>query len=100
VRIDIVERSGRVDVKTEYLDGFSRGGRGPGGRRGQQIDGVAVDYTITVPAATSVDVKSVSGAVKVSGIAGEVRAESVSGDVVASATPRLEQAKTVSGSID
>ena len=58
-----------------------------------------VDYTVIVPAGTTVDVKSVSGDVQVSNVRGEVRAESVSGDVVASALPRVALLKSVSGDV-
>jgi DUF4097 and DUF4098 domain-containing protein YvlB len=58
-----------------------------------------VDYTITVPAAAAVSVRTVSGDVSVHNIRGEVRAEAVSGDVEVVATPNLELAKTVSGDV-
>jgi DUF4097 and DUF4098 domain-containing protein YvlB len=85
VDIDIDARGSRVDVQTRY--------------RGRNVR-AWVDYTVTVPASTSVEVKSVSGSVKVTGVQGTVRAESVSGTIVASQTPRLELAKSVSGDLD
>jgi DUF4097 and DUF4098 domain-containing protein YvlB len=88
VRIDVDERPGRVEVRTEYeRDWRDRSGD------------VSVDYTVSVPSSAAVDVKSVSGIAKVSNVQGAVRAESVSGDVVTSGTPRLEFAKTVSGDV-
>jgi DUF4097 and DUF4098 domain-containing protein YvlB len=88
VRIDVDERPGRVEVRTDYdRDWRDRSGN------------VWVDYTVTVPSSAAVDVKSVSGTVKVSSVQGAVRVESVSGDVVTSSTPRLELAKTVSGDV-
>ena len=84
VHIDVDERSGRVDVRTTHTAGNDR---------------VSVDYTIVVPASASVDVKSVSGDLKVSGAHGTVRAETVSGNVTATDAPRLESAKTVSGDV-
>ena len=42
---------------------------------------VSVDYTVRVPASASVDVHSVSGPSKVTGVRGSVRAETVSGNV-------------------
>jgi DUF4097 and DUF4098 domain-containing protein YvlB len=86
-RIIVDDRPGRVDVRVEY-DRFERN------------NNVSVDFTVTVPSSAIVDVKSVSGGVKVTGVQGAVRAESVSGNVVTSATPRLEAAKSVSGDID
>jgi DUF4097 and DUF4098 domain-containing protein YvlB len=88
VRIIVDDRAGRVDVRTEH-DRFGRNNN----------DGVSVDYTITVPSGVAVDVKSISGNVKVSNVQGAVRAESVSGNVMTAGTPRLELAKSVSGDV-
>lgn len=60
---------------------------------------VSVDYTLTVPSGASVDMKSVSGDLKVTGVRGSVRAESVSGRVTATDTPKVETAKSVSGDV-
>jgi DUF4097 and DUF4098 domain-containing protein YvlB len=89
VRITVDERAGRVDVRTDSL-GFSRNGRG---------NGVSVDYTLTVPAGVAVELKSVSGNIKVNGLRGTVRAETISGDVTTTDTPKLEAAKSVSGDV-
>jgi DUF4097 and DUF4098 domain-containing protein YvlB len=87
VRIIVDDRAGRVDVRTEH------------DRFGRNSDGVSVDYTVTVPSGVALDVKSVSGSVKVSNVQGAVRAESVSGSVTTERTPRLELAKSVSGDV-
>src|SRR6185436_2836436 len=63
-------------------------------------DRVAVDYTVTVPASTGVDAKSISGTVKISNVQGVVRAETISGGVTTASTPKLELAKSVSGDVD
>src|SRR5262245_22649448 len=84
-RIVVEERAGRVDVRTEYDNS-----------RFYRNNNVSVDYTVTVPSGTSVDLKSVSGSVKVTGVKGTVRAESISGNVVTTDTPKVEAAKTVS----
>ena len=84
VRIDINEAPSRVDIRTNYM-----------GRNTQ----ASVDYTITVPASASVELHSVSGDVKVTGVQGSVRVEAVSGDITASGTSRLESAKSVSGNV-
>jgi DUF4097 and DUF4098 domain-containing protein YvlB len=85
VHILVDERPGRVEVKTDHT-----------GRN----DRVSVDYTVSVPMSAGVDVKSVSGNVKVSGVQGAVRAETISGTVTTASTPKLEAAKTVSGDVD
>ena len=91
VQITVDERGGRVDVQTDHEQNRrDRSGRG---------DHVSVDYTVTVPASVSVDVHSVSGTIKVSGVHGSLRAETVSGDVTINDAPRLETAKTVSGDV-
>ena len=88
VRISVDDRAGRVDVRTDY--DMSRSTRN---------NNVSVDYTVTVPAGASVELKSVSGSIKVTGVRGAVRAESVSGDVTTTDTPKVELAKSVSGDV-
>jgi DUF4097 and DUF4098 domain-containing protein YvlB len=85
VHILVDERPGRVEVRTDHT-----------GRN----DRVAVDYTVTVPSSAGVEVKSVSGNVKVSNVQGLVRAETISGGITTASTPKLESAKSVSGDID
>jgi DUF4097 and DUF4098 domain-containing protein YvlB len=91
VQIMVDDRAGRVEVRTEH----EQNRRDRNGRS----DHVSVDYTVTVPASVSVDLHSVSGSVKVSGVHGSLRAETVSGDVIIVDAPRLEAAKTVSGDV-
>jgi DUF4097 and DUF4098 domain-containing protein YvlB len=84
VRIEVDSGPGRVDVRTVHT-----------GRN----DRVSVDYTVTVPAGVSVDVHSISGSVKITGVRGSIRAETISGNVTATDTPRLASAKSVSGNV-
>jgi DUF4097 and DUF4098 domain-containing protein YvlB len=86
VRIEVDNAPGRVDVRTSYP-------------RFANNNNVSVDFTVTVPSGISVEVHSVSGSVKVTGVRGVVRAESVSGNVSATDTPKLELAKSVSGDV-
>jgi DUF4097 and DUF4098 domain-containing protein YvlB len=88
VTIDVEERPGRVEVRTEYERNWS-----------DRSGDVSVDYTVAVPSSAAIDVKSVSGTVKLSNVQGAVRAESVSGDVITASTPKLELAKSVSGDV-
>lgn len=91
VQITVDERGGRVDVQTEHEQNRrDRNGRG---------DHVSVDYTIGVPASAAVDLHSISGTVKVTGVHGSLRSETISGDVTISDAPKLEVAKTVSGNV-
>ena len=89
IEIIVEERAGRVDVRVEH------GSR----ERGRRGDSASVDFTVTLPASASLDVHSVSGSLKVTGVRGAVRAETVSGDVTTADTPNLEHAKSVSGDI-
>jgi len=89
VRVIIDDRPGRVDISTEYSRTFGFGS-----------NNVSVDYTIGVPENATLDLKSISGTVRVTGVKGSVRLQSVSGSLVATNAPRVELAKTVSGGID
>jgi len=90
VRIEADNAPGRVDIRTAYP-------RTVYPQRGNS--NVSVDFTVTVPAAASIDLHSISGSVKVSGVRGSVRAETISGAVTASDTPKRELAKSVSGNV-
>lgn len=85
VRVDVDNAAGRLDVRTSYP-------------RMSNIN-VSVEYTVTVPSGVSVELHSVSGSVKVTGVGGVVRAETVSGNVTATDTPKLEAARSVSGNV-
>ena len=91
VQITVDERGGRVDVRTEH----EQNRRDRDGRS----DHVSVDYTVAVPASAAVDLHSISGTIKASGIHGSLRSETISGDVTITDAPRLEVAKTVSGNV-
>src|SRR5579862_7565355 len=66
VRIQADNAAGRVDIKTVYPTSNSN-------------TNVSVDFTVTVPAGVSLDVHSISGSVKVTGVRGSVREETISG---------------------
>ncbi len=84
VYIDMQQTGSRIDVSTTHR----RGGR------------AWVDYAVKVPAGTMLELRSVSGSIKVNDVKGEVRAESVSGDVVGAQLPRVVSFKTVSGDVN
>jgi DUF4097 and DUF4098 domain-containing protein YvlB len=86
ISIQVQERSGRVEVRTDYP------------RRRTWSGGV--DFTVAVPRDASVTLRSVSGTVRVTNVNGEIRAESVSGDIVTSSARRIRVAKTVSGNLE
>jgi DUF4097 and DUF4098 domain-containing protein YvlB len=59
-----------------------------------------VDYTISVPAGTTVELRSVSGDIRISNVKGEVRAETVSGDIAGTTLVRAVSLKSVSGDVE
>ena len=91
VSVVIDDKPGRVDVSTQYDQSF---------RGVNNNNDVSVDYTLSVPEGASLDLKSVSGTVRVSAVRGSVRLQSISGTLVATNAPRVEFARTVSGGID
>lgn len=90
VSIVIDDRPGRVDITTEYSRVFGF----------RNNNDVSVDYTIGVPEGATVDLKSISGNVRVSNVKGSARLQTISGNVVTTNAPRVEFAKTVSGNIE
>ena len=85
LQIEIVERAGRLQVRTNHPRGRSGGG--------------AVDYTLAVPAAADLVLRSVSGDVRVSNVRGELRAETINGDLEATSIGRIQLVKTISGNV-
>jgi DUF4097 and DUF4098 domain-containing protein YvlB len=84
IQVNIAERGGRVEVRTDYARRDIRG---------------AVDYTITVPSGAAVLVRTMSGDVNVTGVKGELRADSISGDVTVTGAGQSVRAKTMSGDV-
>ena len=88
VTIEVRELPNRVDVRTEYpRDGRSRNSF------------VAVDYTIALPQAASVTVKTVSGDARVTNARGDLTLETVSGNVIAAGGRSTVMLRSVSGDI-
>jgi hypothetical protein len=89
LRIEVNQVGDRLEVRTRYPRRSGEGRSIP----------ARVDYTIAVPAESAATIRSISGAVNVTGVRGEVRAETVSGDVDVSSAPNLALAKTISGDV-
>jgi hypothetical protein len=87
LRVDVTQVGGRLEVRTIYP------------RTSGRSMSWSIDYTLTVPATTTLALKTVSGDLSVSGVRGEVRAETTSGDVDITSAPNLAVAKTVSGDV-
>jgi DUF4097 and DUF4098 domain-containing protein YvlB len=84
VEVTMVDRGGRVEVKTVY-------------DRNMRNHKAWVDYVVTAPSGASIFAHAISGDIRVTNIKGEVRIDTVSGDVVATGTPGATLVKTVSG---
>jgi hypothetical protein len=76
----------RVEVRVEH-----------GGRRDPR--NVDVEIHVKVPADAAVDLRSVSGDIRVMNVKGEVRVQNVSGNLGLEGTARLAAVKTVSGDL-
>ncbi len=68
-------------------------------RSDRNRDVASVDLDIVVPPDCAVDLRSVSGDVRVTRVGGELWAENVSGDITLDSTPRIVRAKAVSGTV-
>lgn len=93
LRIDIIERGNRVEVRAVYPSQQELSGQ----QRRQYS--ASVNYTITAPAGTRVSARTLSGNVKVTDIRGDISAESTSGDVTISGAERIIRAETKSGDV-
>ena len=80
----VEERGGRVEIRAWSPRGPSR---------------VAVDFDIVVPASATVELKSLSGDISVTGLKGGVSADSMSGDITATSLAGTSSLKTVSGNV-
>ena len=93
VEVEVSHNGDRVRVETRYLeDGWNR-------RGGRKRGGVTVDYRVTVPTGTEVELVSVSGDVELDGVEGESSVQSVSGDVRVTDSPAATEVKSVSGDV-
>lgn len=94
VQVEVTERAGRADVRTNYP-------RGEEARRNNRRNiNVSVAYVVTAPAGTRLSIESISGSVKITDIKGEITANTISGDVRITGAGRISAAKSISGSIE
>ena len=61
--------------------------------------GIEVEFNVKVPADATIDLRTVSGDIRVTNVKGEVRVQSISGNLCARRYARLAAVKTVSGGI-
>ncbi len=86
VTIEATQQGSRVEVRTRYPE------------RGGNIK-TSVDYVVTVPPDSALDLHSVSGDIQVTAVTGGVHIEDISGDIRVEGANQIEQLKTVSGDI-
>lgn len=89
VQVDVTERNGRVEVRSQYSRGTNR-----------RSFSTSTAYTISAPAGTRVTAQSLSGSVTVSDIKGDLALNSTSGSVRVNRAGRISTAKTVSGDVE
>ncbi len=89
VQVDVTERGGRVEVRSQYTRGVHR-----------RSFSTSVAYAITAPAGTRVTAQSLSGDITVSDIKGDLALNSTSGHIKVSHAGRISSAKTVSGDVE
>jgi DUF4097 and DUF4098 domain-containing protein YvlB len=87
VDIEVIEREGSVQIQTHYP------------RNSREGMNVAVYYTLNIPAYASVDVSSVSGAIRLSECGGNAHLKSVSGGVEAYGVAGRADVQSVSGHV-
>jgi DUF4097 and DUF4098 domain-containing protein YvlB len=94
VQVDIIERGGRVEIKTRYPqeDEYRRNNR-------RNLN-VSVAFNLTAPAGTRVSAHSISGEIAAKDIKGDVQLESVSGGIRISNAGRLAAGKSISGNVE
>ena len=85
ITIRITERGGGVEVLTEV----------PSGR----TPPIVVDYTVSLPIAAIVSLKTLRGVIRVANVKGELRAESAAGDMTLSSVGRIKSAKAFGGNV-
>ena len=94
VRVEIVERNNRAEVRTEYPQGDEMR------RNNRRNFNVSVTYNVTAPAGVRVRAASISGSITAKDIRGDISAESVSGTVRIINGGRVASAKSISGNVE
>ena len=94
VRVEIVDRNNRAEVRTEYPQGDEMR------RNNRRNFNVSVAYNVSAPEGVRVRAASISGSITAKDIKGEVSAESVSGAVRISNGGRVSSAKSISGDVE
>jgi hypothetical protein len=92
VQVEVIERSGRAEVRARYPQGEERNNR-------RNIN-VQVAFNVAVPAGVRIRASSISGSITTRDVAGGVVVETVSGSVRVSNGGRTASAKSISGNVE
>lgn len=93
VRVEFTERAGRAEVKVHYPSEHF-------GRSNHRNVSVSVAYAISAPPGTRIDVNTLAGNIRVTGIKGELSLASLSGNVSVFEGARVEKATSTSGNVE
>lgn len=93
VQVEITERRGHIEVRTQYPQGDQNH------RRGRRNITVSIDINVIAPAATRIVAHSLSGDLKATDIKGDLSLETLSGNVVIAGANRIATAKSLSGDV-
>jgi hypothetical protein len=94
VEVDILERAGRVEVRSRYPRSDDMR------RRNRRNINVNVAYNVTAPERARITVNTVSGDVSVRDIKGDLTLESISGNLLIANAGRVPKASTASGNVE
>jgi DUF4097 and DUF4098 domain-containing protein YvlB len=94
VRVEVVERNNRVEVRTEYPQGEEMR------RNNRRNFNISVAYNVSAPPGVRVRAASISGSIMAKDIRGDLSAESVSGTVRIVNGGRVGAAKSISGNVE
>ena len=87
VTIEVTSIGNRVEVRTRYPE------------NSHNLGSVSVGYTVAVPRAAAVIVKSISGDENITGVDGELQSNTISGNVTVTAAADVRSLKSISGDV-
>jgi DUF4097 and DUF4098 domain-containing protein YvlB len=94
VQVEVLERSGRAEVRARYPEGEERR------RNNRRNINVQVAFNVAVPPNVRIRASSISGSITAKDVSGEISAESVSGSVRVLNGGRIGSAKSISGNVE
>jgi hypothetical protein len=92
VPVEVIERSGRVEVSARYPDDNRR--------RGRRNINVSTAYRVTAPAGTRIKANSISGNLAATGVHGDLALNSISGDIRVERAGTVVRGQSISGNVE